>query len=154
MGIRTPLALTGLILGLSAFATEVGDSFQWLETPRDSAALKWATEQTSATRSALSEKPVYAKVAAELKDVLGANAPPPEYTLLGDKAIRFRREAAHPHGVLEVAERGADGVPGEWKLALDVDALRAAEAKPYELHLVENGKAAYVLACRPSIAVS
>jgi prolyl oligopeptidase len=54
--------------------------------------------------------------------------------LLGDKAVRFRREAAHPHGLLEVAPRGADGAADEWKLALDVDALRAAEGKPYELH--------------------
>ena len=134
MAIHTPLALTALILGLSASATEVGDSFQWLEAPSDPGAIKWATEQTNATRSSLTAKPLYAKAAAELKDVLGANAPPPGYSLLGGKAIRFRREAAHPHGVLEMAQRGADGVPGEWKLALDVDALRGAEGKPYELH--------------------
>lgn len=132
MRIIEPLALT--ILGLGASAAQVDDSFQWLEAPQDPAALKWAKEQTDATRSSLSALPIYGHVAAELKDVLGANAPPPEYTLLGGKAIRFRREAEHPHGVLEVALRGVDGLPGEWKLALDVDALRAKEGKPYELH--------------------
>ena len=118
---------------LSAAAT-VDDSFQWLESPRDPAALKWATDQTNATRSELAAKPIYGQVAGELKTVLGANAPPPGYTLLGNKAIRLRRDAAHPHGLLEVALRGGDGAPGEWRLALDVDALRAAESKPYELH--------------------
>ena len=128
------LALSALILGLSAASATEVDDFQWLEAPKDAAALKWATAQTDATRSALSTKPIYAPVAAELKTVLGANAPPPEYTLLGGKAIRFRRDAAHPHGVLELAMRDASGAPGEWRLALDVDALRAAEGKPYELH--------------------
>jgi prolyl oligopeptidase len=128
------LALAALTLGLSASAREVEDSFQWLEAPKDPAALKWAKAQTDAARSTLSAKPVYGAVTAELKTVLGANAPPPEYTLLGGKAMRFRRDAAHPHGVLEVALREAGGAPGEWKLALDVGALRAAEAKPYELH--------------------
>ncbi len=134
MAIRSVLALSALIFGLSAWAAEIGDSFQWLEAPQDPAAVKWATEQTNATRAALSATPIYGKVAAELKNVLGTNAPPPDYTLLGGKAIRFRREAAHPHGVLEVAPRDAGGLPGQWKLALDVDALRAAEGKPYELH--------------------
>src|ERR1700722_12455313 len=110
------------------------DTFQWLESPKDPAALKWAVEQSNATRSALAAKPIYGQVAAELKAVLGANEPPPDYTLLGNKAVRLRRDAAHPHGLLEVALRGADGAPGEWRLALDVDALRVAEVKPYELH--------------------
>jgi prolyl oligopeptidase len=128
------LALSVLILGLSAASATEVDDFQWLEPPKEAAALKWATTQTDVTRSALSAKPIYTTVAAELQTVLGANAPPPEYSLLGGKAIRFRRDAAHPHGVLEMAVRDAGGAPGEWKLVLDVGALRAAEAKPYELH--------------------
>jgi prolyl oligopeptidase len=114
-------------------AAAVDDSFQWLESPKDPSALKWAVEQSNATRSALAAKPSYGQVAAELKAVLGENEPPPDYTLLGNKVVRLRRDAAHPHGQLEVALRGADGVPREWHLALDVDALRAAEGKPYEL---------------------
>jgi prolyl oligopeptidase len=121
-----------LAASLSA-AAAVDDSFQWLESPKDPAALKWAVEQSNATRSALVAKPSYVQVAAELKAVLGENEPPPDYTLLGNQAVRLRRDAAHPHGRLEVALRGADGAPREWHLALDVDALRAAEGKPYEL---------------------
>ena len=128
-----PVILASLTLAATLSAAAVDDSFQWLESPKDPAALKWATDQTNATRSELAAKPIYGQIAAELKTVLGANAPPPDYTLLGNKAIRLRRDAAHPHGLLEVALRGADGTPGEWRLALDVDALRAAESKPYEL---------------------
>jgi prolyl oligopeptidase len=131
---RLLVILPSLTLAVTLSAAAVDDSFQWLESPKDPAALKWATEQTNATRSALAAKPIYGQVAAELKTVLGTNAPPPDYTLLGNKAIRLRRDAAHPHGLLEVALRGADGTPGEWRLALDVDALRAAEGEPYELH--------------------
>ena len=97
-----------LAAALSA-AAAIDDSFQWLESPKDPAALKWATEQSNATRSGLAAKPVYAQVTAELKAVLGANEPPPDYTLLGNKAVRLRRDAAHPHGLLEVASRGTDG---------------------------------------------
>ena len=131
---RLLVILPSLTLAATLSATAVDDSFQWLESPKDPAALKWATDQTNATRSELSAKPIYGQIAAELKTVLGTNAPPPDYTLLGNKAVRLRRDAAHPHGLLEVALRGADGAPGEWRLALDVDALRVAEVKPYELH--------------------
>jgi prolyl oligopeptidase len=131
---RILVILPSLTLAAALSAAAVDDSFQWLESPKDPAALKWATEQSNATRSALAAKPIYGHIAAELKTLLGANAPPPDYTLLGNKAVRLRRDAAHPHGLLEVALRGADGAPGEWRLALDVDALRAAGSKPYELH--------------------
>jgi prolyl oligopeptidase len=131
---RLLCALPSVTAALSLSAAAADDSFQWLESPKDPTALKWATEQTNATRSKLAAKPIYEQVAAELKTVLGANAPPPDYMLLGNKAVRLRRDAAHPHGLLEVALRGVDGTPREWRLALDVDALRAAEGKPYELH--------------------
>ena len=127
------LTLAATLAMPAAVAAAADDTFQWLESPKDPAALKWAVEQSNATRSALTAKPIYGQVAAELTAVLGANEPPPDYTLLGNKAVRLRRDAAHPHGLLEVALRGADGAPGEWRLALDVDALRAAESKPYEL---------------------
>jgi prolyl oligopeptidase len=106
----------------------------WRTIRYGNGALKWATEQTNATRTELSAKPIYGQIAAELKTVLGANAPPPEYSLLGNKAVRLRRDAQHPYGLLEVALRGADGEPGEWHVALDMGALRAVENKPYELY--------------------
>jgi prolyl oligopeptidase len=133
--LKRPLTtLASLALAATFSAAAVDDPFQWLESPKDPAALKWAMEQSNETRSALVAKPIYGRVVSELKTLLGANAPPPDYTLLGNKAVRLRRDAAHPHGQLEVAFRGADGTPGKWRLALDVDALRAAESKPYELH--------------------
>ena len=127
-------ALASVSLAANALAAGADDTLQWLESPKDPAALKWATEQTNATRSTLAAMPVYGQVAAELRTTLSDNSPPPVFKLLGGNLVRFRRDAAHTHGLLEIAPRGADGLPGQWRLALDVDELRRTEGKPYELH--------------------
>ena len=128
------IALASAALAANVSAAVADDTFQWLESPKDPAALKWATDQTNATRSTLSAEPIYNQVAAELKTTLSENSPPPVFKLLGGNLVRFRRDAAHTHGLLEIASRGADGLPGRWRLALDVDELRRTEGKPYELH--------------------
>jgi prolyl oligopeptidase len=126
------LASVMLVAGVSAAVAD--DTFQWLESAKDPAALKWATEQTNTTRTTIAAKPLYAQIAAELKSTLSENSPPPAYQLLGANIVRFRRDAAHTHGLLEIAPRATDGLPGTWRLVLDVDALRRTEGKPYELH--------------------
>jgi prolyl oligopeptidase len=128
------IAFASLTLAASVSVAITPDNLQWLESPKDPAALKWATEQTNTTRATLAAKPLYGQIATELKTTLTEHSPPPVYKLLGSNMIRFRRDAAHTHGLLEIAPRGVDGLPGKWRLALDVDALRRTEGKPYELH--------------------
>ena len=109
------------------------DDLLWLEAPKSERALDWAREQSRETKDRLSALPIYGGIAKELDTVLKQSTPSPEITLLGAKAVRLLRDAARPHGVLQVARRGADGAIGPWKDALDVGALREREGKPYEL---------------------
>ncbi|MGP7795580.1 prolyl oligopeptidase family serine peptidase [Sphingomonas sp. CLY1604] len=120
------------------------DKFRWLETPTDSKALDWARQQTQRAQTAIAAMPQHAEIEAELKALLAAGDPPPEYLLFGSVALRFQRSVTHPHGVLSVGRRGADGVPGGWRDVLDIDALRRAEGTAYEFHF-----AATSVVCAP-----
>lgn len=109
------------------------DPLQWLETPTDPRALDWARKQTQAAQAKIAAMPGHAEIEAELKRVLAAGDPPPEFMLMGPVALRFQRSVAHPHGVLAVGHRSGDGAPTGWREVLDVDALRKADGKAYEL---------------------
>ena len=109
------------------------ESLQWLESPKDPRALKWAREQTQRSRAELEKSPEYARVRASLLESLKASAPIAEISLAGGRAFRLQRDTDHPHGQLQIAERTAAGGINGWKTVLDVDALRKEEGKPYEL---------------------
>ena len=115
----------------SAVAQE--DPFLWLEAPKDPAALKWAREQTERTKKELSSLPEYPAVSAELKQSLSSAPSTPSIFFEGRHFLRFTKDVAHLYGMLEVADRAANGLPGAWHTVLDVNALRASEKKPYEL---------------------
>ena len=119
---------------LAGAALAADDPYLWLEEPKSDKALQWAKSQSDQTKAELSAKPGYAAVSEELKTTLAAAPPAPKFGLLNDKMVRVSRDVAHPHGLVEVADRGADGAPGPWRVALDMEKLRAAEGKPYELH--------------------
>ena len=89
------------------------DDLLWLEAPKSERALDWAREQSRETKDRLSRLPIYGGIAKELDTVLKQSTPSPEITLLGAKAVRLLRDAARPHGVLQVARRGADGGVGD-----------------------------------------
>jgi prolyl oligopeptidase len=128
------LAATAL-LALAGNASAQLDQLQWLEAPHDARALAWARAQTAQTNAALSSKTVYPAVKAELQTALQAGAPLADVILLGQRALRLQKDAAHPHGVLQVAARAKDGAPGAWRPVLDVAALGRKEGKTFELHL-------------------
>lgn len=115
-------------------AATAQDRYQWLEAPNDPKALEWARALSTATQAKIAAMPGHAAIEAELRRVLAAGDPPPQLALLGPIALRFQKSAAHPHGVLSVARRSPNGVPGAWRDVLDVDALRKSEGKPFELH--------------------
>lgn len=110
------------------------ESLNWLESPRDPHALEWAREQTLRSQAELSKQAIYPAVLAELEASLKASAPIPDVALLGSRTVRFARDVANPHGLLQVADRSSAGDIGPWHTVLDVDALRKSEGKPYELH--------------------
>ncbi len=130
----TGLILCALLFGSAAIAAEPSrDPLQWLEAPKDPAAIAWAREQSILTRARLSVLPEFVPITRELGALLKAHDAPPAFTLLGSKIVRFNRDAAHPHGLLEVAERDAAGLPGPWRTVLDVGALRSDDGKEVEL---------------------
>ncbi|WP_306393990.1 prolyl oligopeptidase family serine peptidase [Telluria beijingensis] len=112
---------------------------EWLEAPNDPKALAWAREQTDLTTAEFSKRPTYRPVMDELRTALKASAPLADILLLGPRAMRLQKDAAHPHGQLQVAARRADGSLGDWKTVLSVDALRSKEGKPYDLQLAGFG---------------
>lgn len=142
---RNLLTIACLLLA-SSLATPVAaqDRYQWLENPTDPNALTWAKDQTAKAQATIAAMPNHAAIEAELKALLAAGDPPPEFTVMGSVVLRFQRSVAHPHGVLAVGRRTGNGAPGDWRDVLDVDALRKTEGKAYELHFSLNS-----ISCAP-----
>jgi prolyl oligopeptidase len=133
--------LVSLALAASAGAAVAADSdYEWLEAPHDAKALAWARAESAKAKAAIGALPGHAEIGAQLQTALRASDPPPHISLIGSRAVRFSRSTEHPHGVLDVADRDAKGVPGAWRTVLDVDALRKTEGKPYELRLGALGE--------------
>jgi prolyl oligopeptidase len=127
--------LLGIFLAalLTSTAHAVEDPYISLEKAQSPEALAWAEKETDRARTELSAKPEYAAIKAELEQTLSAAPPAPLYSLGGPKIVRTVRDVAHPFGVVEIADRGSDGAPGAWRVALDLNQLRKAEGKPYLL---------------------
>ena len=122
-----------LVAAVSLAACLAGPAFaadlDWLEPPTDPAALKWARTQTADAKARLSAEPGYASLLAELGTVLKAAAPIADIDLLGPRAVRLQRDAAHPKGLLQVADRGKDGTLRAWRTVLDVAAFAGGWAR-------------------------
>ena len=111
------------------------DQLQWLEAPHEPKPVEWARQETAKTTQALSALPGYQGVMTELRRALRASPPLAGISLLGPYALRLQKDATHPHGQLQVAERKDDGTLAAWRSVLDVDALRRKEGKAYDLQL-------------------
>ncbi len=130
---RASFAVLAALVAVSA-TPAAANELEWLEKSDDPRALEWARAKTAETKAALSALPGYADVLAELRTALQANTPIADIQLMGDRAVRLFRDASHPKGLLQVADRGADGIPGAWRTVLDVAAYGKAQGKPYALN--------------------
>lgn len=127
--------LAMLAAPLIALATPAhADDLDWLERADDPQALAWARGKTAEAKAALSALPGYPAILAELQQVLKASTPIADIRLMGPRAVRLFRDAAHPKGLLQVADRGGDGSPGTWRTLLDVAAYGKAQGRPYALN--------------------
>lgn len=131
------LALAMTIASGQALAGE--DDLQWLESPHDAKALAWAREATNATRQQLGASPSRQVIAKELTSILAQAPAEPDQFLMGNRVVRFFRDAAHPYGQLQTAPRNDKGVTRNWKTVLDVAALREREGIPFELQVYSFG---------------
>lgn len=134
------LALVALAAAPTAMSQTPGDP-QWLEPPHDKQALEWARARTAASQAALRSLPTYAKVKTELATALATGAAEPDITLMGPRAVRFLRDAEHPYGLLQLATRDKEGLPGPWRTVLDVGQLRKTEGAPLELQAYDLSSA-------------
>jgi prolyl oligopeptidase len=119
-------------------AAALGDqAYEWLETPRDPAAIEWAATRTASTLKSLLADPEAPVVLKEVRDAAKlASLPPPfvqPYSVLGDTIARFVKDSEHPAGLVQTAPRGPKGIGGPWRTVLDVDALNAQERQAYGL---------------------
>jgi len=135
------VALSLIALAFMPPAAAQSSDPQWLEPPHDARALQWAREQTARSEAGIRAMPVYGAVRAALDDALATGAAEPDITLMGPRALRFFRDAAHPFGLLQRAERDADGLPGPWRTVLDVGRLRQDEGTPFELQAYDLSSA-------------
>ncbi len=119
---------------IAAASPAHADELEWLEKHDDPKALGWAREKTAEAKAALMALPGYQGILTELQTVLKANAPIADMALMGPRAVRLFRDAAHPKGLLQIADRGKDGSPGAWRTVLDVAAYGKAAGKPYALN--------------------
>ena len=121
----------------SAPATTVDESYDWLESPSDPAAIEWAKTRTDDTLKVLLADPEARAVLKEVQDTAKmASSPPPfvqPYSILGDTIARFIRDGDHPAGIIQTAKRGPKGVASPWRTVLDVDKLNASEGQAYGL---------------------
>ncbi|GGD37106.1 prolyl oligopeptidase family serine peptidase [Pseudoxanthomonas indica] len=129
------------ITAASGQALAADDDLLWLESPHDAKALDWARAATAQTRQQLGASPSHAAVAGELKAILAQPPAEPDQYLLGERVVRFFRDAAHPYGLLQTAPRSGAGVKRDWKTVLDVAALRQSEGIPFELQVFTLGSA-------------
>jgi prolyl oligopeptidase len=132
------------VASMSGSAQTVGKSaptgdqaYEWLETPRDPAAIEWAATRTAWTLKTLLADPEAAVVLKEVRDIArSASSPPPfvqPYSVLGDTIARFVKDSDHPAGLIQTSPRGSKGVDGPWRTVLDVDALNAREGQAFGL---------------------
>lgn len=136
--VRSAFLLTLVPLSLVSGVVRASDDLLWLEEPRGERALEWAritTEQTKETLGAFPSQPVIAK---ELASLLKATPSEPDQYLVGTRAIRVFRDAAHPYGQLQVAPINKDRTEG-WKTVLDMGQLRKQENSPLELQVFGFG---------------
>lgn len=116
-----------------AMAKSATDPHLWLEPQHAPAALAWAKVRTEAATVELAAKPDYPAVLEELRTNLASEASVPTMYLIGERFLRFVRDATHPAGLLQIAPKLATASPGVWRTVLDVGAMNARENAAFSL---------------------
>jgi prolyl oligopeptidase len=142
--LRRGVILALLLQPLLASATQStipADQYHWLDGQFDPAAVAWSKTQTQRTVQILTASSVFPTIEKEVAALQNANAPIPQYFLLGSRVVRYRQDAAHPSGLLEVAMQGRGAVAaGDWKAVLDLADLNMREHQNYELMFLDLAK--------------
>jgi prolyl oligopeptidase len=106
------------------------DPHRWLEDVSGTAALDWVRERNAETEAELTASDRFARLQAEIREVLDSDDRIPYVTRRGDLLYNFWQDAEHPRGLWRrttMAEYRT--AKPAWELLLDVDVLAEAEGE-------------------------
>lgn len=115
----------GLLIGMSAWATEPEDPNLWLEEVEGQQALSWVEERSQQTVDELGGRK-YRKLKADLMEILDSDERIPYVGKMGDYYYNFWQDKDHVRGVWRrtTLDEYKKAEPA-WELLLDLDALNA-----------------------------
>ena len=114
------------------------DGWDWLMPINGAKALEWSRRQTEQTRQKIKASPTFRAVVRDIEAAHRGSAALPDHYRVGSRYLRLTKNQAHPYGVLEYADAKAEGEPGTWKTAFDLDAYNKTAAKPYTIKWLEE----------------
>jgi prolyl oligopeptidase len=108
---------------------DLPDPYRWLEDVDGERSLTWVREQQT-TLSPVLQAPGFAKLEAELAEVMASPARLAPAEQLGRQAYNFWRDAEHPRGIWRrsAPEAYLQGRP-QWETVLDIDQLAKSEGE-------------------------
>ncbi|MFI5627675.1 prolyl oligopeptidase family protein [Nocardioides sp. NPDC051685] len=111
------------------------DPFGWLEEVEGVEALAWVRARNEEAHASVGADPVFAKIEAQILEVLDSDDRVPEVSRLGEHLYNFWRDADHERGIWRrtTPESYRTDEP-EWEILLDLDALAAEEGESWVWH--------------------
>ncbi len=111
------------------------DPFGWLEEVEGVEALAWVRARNEEAHASVGADPVFAKIEAQILEVLDSDDRVPEVSRLGEHLYNFWRDADHERGIWRrtTPESYRTDAP-EWEILLDLDALAEEEGESWVWH--------------------
>ncbi|SDK83248.1 prolyl oligopeptidase [Nocardioides sp. YR527] len=111
------------------------DPFGWLEEVEGVEALAWVRARNEEAHASVGADPVFAKIEAQILEVLDSDDRVPEVSRLGEHLYNFWRDADHERGIWRRTTPDSYRTDDpEWELLLDLDALAAEEGESWVWH--------------------
>jgi prolyl oligopeptidase len=109
-----------------------GDPFLWLESVHSPRATAWVKAENAKTLAVLAHDPHFAPFDREARAIGEATDRIPAPEFVNGEIYNFWQDAAHVHGIWRHTTLADYETPQpHWKIALDLDALSAAEHKSW-----------------------
>ncbi|MFD4328009.1 prolyl oligopeptidase family protein [Nocardioides sp. NPDC058538] len=111
------------------------DPFGWLEEVEGVEALAWVRARNEEAHASVGADPVFAKIEAQILEVLDSDDRVPEVSRLGEHLYNFWRDADHERGIWRrTTPESYRTEDPEWEILLDLDALAADEGESWVWH--------------------
>ncbi|GGU28240.1 prolyl oligopeptidase family serine peptidase [Nocardioides albus] len=111
------------------------DPFGWLEEVDGGEALAWVRARNEEAHASVGSDPVFAKIEAQILEVLDSDDQVPEVSRLGEHLYNFWRDADHERGIWRrTTPESYRTEDPDWELLLDLDALAAEEDESWVWH--------------------